>query len=83
MEPHKINVFTKNPTRPLDVTNRSIGQLVDGMLYTGFQGRKLAESVQAWNNMLKEEDLTVMMGLTGAMVPAGMRKVIVHLIKNR
>lgn len=83
METHKINVFTQNPTRPLDVTTKSIGQLVDGMLYTGFQGRKLAESVQAWDNMLKEEKLTVMMGLTGAMVPAGMRKVIVHLIKNR
>ena len=83
MELHEINVFTQNPTRPLDVTNRSISQLLDEMLYTGFQGRKLAESVQAWNNMLREEELTVMMGLTGAMIPAGMRKVIVHLIKNR
>ncbi|MBC7086341.1 MAG: deoxyhypusine synthase [Methanomethylovorans sp.] len=83
METYKINVFTQNPTRPLDVTERSIGELVDKMLHTGFQGRKLAESVQAWNNMLKEEGLTIMMGLTGAMVPAGMRKIIVHLIKKR
>jgi deoxyhypusine synthase len=29
--------------------------------------QETAESVQAWDNMLKEEKLTVMMGLTGAM----------------
>lgn len=83
MESNTLKVITKNPTQPLDVTDRSIGKLVDKMLYTGFQGRKLAESVQAWSNMLMEKDLTIMMGLTGAMVPAGMRRVITYLIENR
>lgn len=83
MEQNRLKVITNNPTQPLDVTSRSIGELLDKMLYTGFQGRKLAESVQVWNNMLKEKDITIMMGLTGAMIPAGMRKIIVYLIKNR
>ena len=75
------NVFTNTPTIPIDVKDRSVSELMDGMLRTGFQGRKLAESVQAWSNMLKEKDTTVLMGLSGAMVPAGMRRVISYLIR--
>ena len=52
------NVFTGTPTNPVDVKNRSISELTDAMLTTGFQGRKLAESVQVWHNMLKEDELT-------------------------
>ncbi len=79
----KHNPFTNNPTNPVDVRDRSISELMDAMLTTGFQGRKLAESVQAWHNMLKEDNITILMGLTGAMVPAGMRKIISHMIRNR
>jgi len=77
------NVFTNNPTVPIDVKDRSISELMDGMLKTGFQGRKLAESVQAWHNMLKEKNMTVFMGLSGAMVPAGMRRVISYMIREK
>lgn len=77
------NIFTNNPTVPLDVKDRSISELMDGMLKTGFQGRKLAESVQAWYNMLKENNMTVFMGLSGAMVPAGMRRIISYMIRER
>lgn len=77
------NEYTNNPTVPIDVKDRSISELLDGMLKTGFQGRKLAESVQAWYNMLKEENMTVFMGLTGAMVPAGMRKIISYMVRER
>jgi deoxyhypusine synthase len=78
-----LNVFTDNPTVPIDVKDRSVSELMDGMLKTGFQGRKLAESVQAWYNMLKQENMTVLMGLSGAMVPAGMRRVISYMIQER
>ncbi len=77
------NVFTNTPTVPIDVKDRSVSDVLDGMLRTGFQGRKLAESVQAWHNMLKEENMTVLMGLSGAMVPAGMRRVISYMIQER
>jgi deoxyhypusine synthase len=77
------NEFTNNPTVPIDVKDRSISELMDGMLRTGFQGRKLAESVQAWYNMLKEKQMTVFMGLSGAMVPAGMRRIISFMVRER
>lgn len=77
------NMYTNNPTIPLDIKDRSLSEILDGMLKTGFQGRKLAESVQAWHNMLKEKNMTVLMGLSGAMVPAGMRRVLSYMIQHR
>lgn len=77
------DVFTTNPTIPIDVRDRSVSEILDGMLNTGFQGRKLAESVQAWHNMLNEKNMTVLMGLSGAMVPAGMRRILSYMIEHR
>ena len=79
----KLHTFTQDPTIPLEVNERSIAELMNAMASTGFQGRKLAESVNVWDNMLKEDNMTIFMGLSGAMVPAGMRKVIKYLIENR
>src|SRR3990172_6648541 len=49
---------------------------------TAFQARNLGLALKIWKQML-EDDTTVFFGLAGAMVPAGMRKVIVYLIENR
>lgn len=75
--------YLSEPTEPIDVKERKISELTDAMLKTGFQGRKLAQAVSAWSAMLKEEDLAIFMGLSGAMVPAGMRKIIAHMIRER
>ena len=75
--------FTGHPTIPMDVKPRSVSEITKAMTSTGFQGRKLGESVEAWYQMLKEDEITIMMGLSGAMVPAGMRGIITYLVKNR
>ncbi|MCL7412678.1 MAG: deoxyhypusine synthase [ANME-2 cluster archaeon] len=75
--------FTSHPTVPMDVTDRSISEITHAMTRTGFQGRKLGESVEAWVHMVQEDEVTIMMGLSGAMVPAGMRGIITYLIRHR
>ncbi len=75
--------FLQRPTVPVAVTEKSIAELMDAMASTGFQGRKLGESVETWAHMLKDNHLTILMGLTGAMCPAGMRKVVSYLVQNR
>lgn len=52
------------------------------MAGTAFQARYLAQAVHIWDRMLRD-DVTIFLGLAGAMVPAGMRSVIVYLIQNR
>ncbi len=63
--------------KDLDVVN-----LVEGMGKTAFQGRNISIAKEIWCNMLKD-DTTIFLGLAGAMIPAGMRNLVVSLIKNR
>ncbi|MGQ9788650.1 MAG: deoxyhypusine synthase [Candidatus Hadarchaeaceae archaeon] len=76
--------FLKTPTHPIEVRpGRSISNLTKLMLQIGFQGRKLGEVFEVWSRMLREKRNTIWMGLAGAMVPAGMRRIISYLIKRR
>ena len=53
------------------------------MLWTGFQGRKLAEAIEVWAGMLRKRNIVIWLGLAGAMTPAGMRRIVSYLIKRR
>jgi len=75
--------FLHRPTKPIEVSERKISEITEAMRETGFQGRKLGESIAAWKAMLEEKETIIMMGLTGAMCPAGMRKIISFFIENR
>jgi deoxyhypusine synthase len=72
------------PTWPIEVwPDKRISELTQEMLNIGFQGRKLAEVIEIWSRMLKRKNLVIWFGLAGAMVPAGMRKIISYFIKRR
>lgn len=72
-----------HPTVPIEVKDRDFFDFLKSMSKTGFQGRKLGEAFEIWLEMLNEERITILMGLAGAMVPAGMRKIVAWLIRNR
>jgi len=61
----------------------SIGEFLEQMRLTAFQGRKLAEVADVWTRMLKKKNCIIWLGLAGALVPAGMRRVISYLIRRR
>jgi deoxyhypusine synthase len=66
----------------LGVDDRSISELAMDMSRLGFQAGKLGESLNAWRRMLDEE-ITIFLGLAGAMIPAGLQEVIAYLISER
>ncbi|HZS09523.1 MAG TPA: deoxyhypusine synthase family protein [Blastocatellia bacterium] len=75
--------YLTKPTQPLNVDrDRSVPGLLEKMEHISFQGRNLALAHQVWLQMLAENALVVM-GLSGALVPAGMRRLVSYLIKNR
>ena len=53
------------------VKEKTVSQLVSEMGKTAFQGRKLAETVDLWETMVKEDDLMIVLGLAGSMSTAG------------
>ncbi|MBI5787293.1 MAG: deoxyhypusine synthase [Candidatus Schekmanbacteria bacterium] len=77
-----MSKYLHTPVDPPKVTDYNLSGLVQAMGKTAFQGRNVAKSVEVWQNML-EDNVTILLGLAGAMVPAGMRRIIVYLIENR
>lgn len=59
-----------------------MSDLLRSMGHTAFQGKNLSVACDIWEQMLKGE-ATIFLGLAGAMVPAGMRELMVHLIHHR
>lgn len=79
---HKQQILS-TPTRPLVIDGRkSVAALLEKMQGISFQGRNLAIAYQVWKKMLGDR-VMIMMGMAGAMVPAGMRRLVVYLIKKR
>jgi deoxyhypusine synthase len=73
----------KRKVEAIDVKRKSVSDLLDEMSRTAYQGRKLGEAVEVWEAMLKEKDLTIIMGFSGSMSTAGQWKMINWLIENR
>ncbi|MEX2261975.1 MAG: deoxyhypusine synthase family protein [Bryobacteraceae bacterium] len=71
------------PTRPFEPNGASSAtEILERMQGTAFQGKQLGVAFEVWKKMLAD-DCTIMMGMSGAMVPAGMRRLVVRMIENR
>src|ERR1035438_3723842 len=75
--------IVSNPTRPFDpVGATKPSEILTRMQGTAFQGKQLGLAFEVWKKMLGDR-CTIMMGMSGAMVPAGMRRLVVRMIENR
>jgi deoxyhypusine synthase len=71
------------PTRPLEIDRKkNAASLLEKMQGISFQGRNLGIAFQIWKRMLGDR-VTIMMGLSGAMIPGGMRRLVAYMIKQR
>jgi len=77
----KKDLFNKKVVA-LEVNPKSISQLLEDMSRTGFQGRRLAESVDVLKRMIRDKDTTIFMGYAGSMSTTGQWKMVNWLIEN-
>lgn len=78
-----MEIFLDTPVSSMTLDeDLDVRKLVEGMGKTAFQGRNISIAKEIWVNMVKDET-TIFLGLAGAMIPAGMRNLVVSLIKNR
>jgi deoxyhypusine synthase len=71
------------PTVPFDPVGATTpSEVLNRMQDTAFQGKQLGLAFEVWKRMLAD-DCIIMMGMSGAMVPAGMRRLVVRMIQNR
>jgi len=79
---HNFICNAKRIRTTIPMKDRSVADLVADMGSMGFQGGQLGTSLRVWERML-DEDVTIFLGLAGAMVPAGLGEFIAYLLRER
>jgi len=80
----KKKEYLTTPVQSIDLEKvDSVADLVDAFSKASIQARALGECVDVYRQMLEDKDVTIMIGLTGALIAGGLRKVIRDMIKNR
>src|SRR4026207_2516559 len=79
----KKSRFLQTPIEPFAVeAGLSADQILARMERISFQGRSLATAHRIWRKML-EDDVTIFMGMAGALSAGGLRMIVSHLISHR
>ncbi|HZT75483.1 MAG TPA: deoxyhypusine synthase family protein [Vicinamibacterales bacterium] len=79
----KKSRFLQTPIEPFVVEEGlSADAVLARMERISFQGRNLATAHRIWQKML-QEDVTIFLGMAGALSAGGLRLIIAHLIRNR
>ena len=69
------------PTNPMKPA-AAVDELLMNMSKSGFQGRKLGEAFRLWKEMIETPGTKIIIGLSGAIIPAGMQECILTLLEN-
>ncbi len=79
----KKSRFLQTPIEPFVVdAGLTADELLSRMERISFQGRNLAIAQRVWQKML-EDDVTIFLGMAGALSAGGLRLVVGHLITHR
>ena len=71
------------PVRPVDPERvRSASELLEAFSHLSFQARTLGECFQILKEMVADQEAIIFFGLSGAMVPAGMRLIVSKLVRR-
>src|SRR6202166_1563952 len=79
----KKSRFLQTPIEPFVVeAGLSADAVIARMERISFQGRNLATAHRVWQRML-EDDVTIFLGMAGALSAGGLRLIVAPLISNR
>jgi deoxyhypusine synthase len=71
------------PIVPAEITNdMDLDEFTAALAGCGFGARRIGKAAEIYTEMLSDEKTVKFFGLAGAMVPAGMRKIIAGLIRE-
>ena len=79
----KRSRFLQTPVEPFAVeAGLTADEILTRMERISFQGRNLATAHRVWLKML-DDDVTIFLGMAGALSAGGLRLIVAHLISNR
>ena len=76
--------FLHQPVQHLSLKEtKTLLDLVQAFQYTSFQSRNLFKCFDVYRKMLGDPDCVIFLGLSGAMIPGGMRQVIRDMVEMK
>ena len=83
MPHHDRESLFSRPVQPFEVhPGDTASELLSKMAGTAFQARNLGRAAEVWDAMLSGRT-TIILAVSGALIPAGMRKLFTYLIEYR
>ncbi|MBS3055079.1 MAG: deoxyhypusine synthase family protein [Candidatus Aenigmarchaeota archaeon] len=77
------NNFVEKKLEPIEVNKKTISELLSSMAKTGFQGKSLGRVVDIWEEMVKDKNLTIVMGYAGSLSTTGQWTIVKWLMEHR
>jgi deoxyhypusine synthase len=76
--------YTSQPVRQVRFDGATtVRQYIETVAGSSYQSRELGRALQVYDRMLDEQKCVIFLALAGAMVPAGLRSLLVDMIDNR
>ena len=72
----------QNPIQHIDIKQHNVVALVDAMNHMAYSSRDLARAATIYDMMLRDTECGVILCLAGSLISAGLKTVIVDLIRN-
>jgi deoxyhypusine synthase len=72
----------QNTIQHIDMKEHNVVSMVDAMEHMAFQARNLSRGAKIFNMMQEDKDCAVFLTLAGSLISAGLKGVIVDMIKN-
>lgn len=77
------NEYLRKPIEHIDVKVHDVRSLVAAMQSMAFQARNLHRAADIYDRMLSDKDCSVILCLAGSLFSAGLKQVVVDMVRNR
>ena len=81
MNPKKTELLV-DVVEHIDIKKHNVVPLVEAMSKMAFSARDLARAAEIYDAMLREKDCAIILCLAGSLISAGLKHVIVDLVRN-
>jgi deoxyhypusine synthase len=75
-------LYLTTPVRHIDIKEHNVAPLVEAYGHMAFQARNLARAARIYEKMLQDRGCGVILCLAGSLVSAGLKQVIVDMIRH-
>ena len=81
MNPKKSELLVEE-IEHIDIKQHNVVALVDAMSKMAFSARDLGRAAQIYDAMLRDNECAIILCLAGSLISAGLKQVVVDLVRN-